>query len=279
MPYSDELRLVARLEPVKTSNILENILADSDPKGTQTSRGLEAGTCYRVLVYNSSGDYVVQNDFKVGEETQEYSFKLTSGETYTFISYSVGSKTELPQLKDNKNEVSLAEANLHEISSKFSMYQKQNVQIVGGRDNYIDITMKHQFSEITTIIRHKYEAGRVEAISKAEFSPARKNASLSFLNNALSYSSDTKSVAVDFGDISGNTHEVISQPTSLISEATEAAKFTIEMLTINGVSNPLIYDELKIIPGVKYNLIIEIDARCIADTDRRTLHLDESSGV
>ena len=50
LPFSDELRLVARLEPVKTSNLRENILADSDPKGNESTPGLESGTIYRVLV-------------------------------------------------------------------------------------------------------------------------------------------------------------------------------------------------------------------------------------
>src|SRR5699024_3761365 len=181
---------------------------------------------------------------------------------------SIGSETELPNLKNGESNVSLNEASLHEIGSARLMYQKQNVQIVGGRDNYVDILMKHQFSQITTIIRHKYEAGRIDAVSNARFTPVRENASLAFHNNSLSYSSSTKEAAVVFGDITGNTHEVISQPVSLISEETESAEFKIESLTINGLSNPLVYDNLKITPGVRYNLILEIDARCIKDTDK-----------
>lgn len=230
-------------------------------------------------MYNNSGEYVAHNDFKVGEETQEDSFKLLSGDTYTFVSYSIGSASDLPELKDNKNQVDISVAELHEISANYLMYQKQKVTIVGGRDNYIDITMNHQFSEITTVIRHKYEAGRIEEVSGAKFSPIRENASLAFQNNALSYSSKTKEVSVSFGEISGNTHSTTSKPVSLISENTESAKFTIEKLTINGLSNPLIYEDLKITPGMRYNLILEVNARCIADTDRRTLNLNESSNV
>lgn len=142
-------------------------------------------------MYNNSGEYVAHNDFKVGEETQEDSFKLLSGDTYTFVSYSIGSASDLPELKDNKNQVDISVPELHEISANYLMYQKQKVTIVGGRDNYIDITMNHQFSEITTVIRHKYEAGRIEEVSGAKFSPIRENASLAFQNNALSYSSKT----------------------------------------------------------------------------------------
>lgn len=279
IPFSDELSIVARLEPVNQENGRSMLLADSNPNGVEITQGLENGTLYRVLVYDDNGEYVAHKDFKVGEEKQEDSFKLTSGNTYTFVSYSIGSETELPNLKNGERNVSLNEASLHEIGSARLMYQKQNVQIVGGRDNYVDILMKHQFSQITTIIRHKYEAGRIDAVSNARFTPVRENASLAFHNNSLSYSSSTKEAAVVFGDITGNTHEVISQPVSLISEETESAEFKIESLTINGLSNPLVYDNLKITPGVRYNLILEIDARCIKDTDKRALNLTEASGV
>lgn len=139
--------------------------------------------------------------------------------------------------------------------------------------------MQHQFSEITTIIRHKYDAGRIEGVRGAKFSPVRENASLAFQGNTLTYSSNTTEAAVDFGNITGNSSEVISGPVSLISETTESAEFKIENLTINGLTNPLVYDDLKITPGVRYNLILEIDSRCIKDTDKRALNLNETSGV
>src|SRR5699024_8585180 len=104
-------------------------------------------------------------------------------------------------------EVSLSEAALHEISSPRLMYQKQNVSIVGGRDNYVDITMDHQFSEITTIIRHKFTEGRIDGVSGAKISPSRENASLKFDNDNLTYSSATQEIDVKFGNIDGSTHE------------------------------------------------------------------------
>jgi len=132
LPFSDELSIVARLEPVKEGNNRSMLLADSSPNGTDITQGLEAGTRYRVLVYDDSGQYVAHNDFKVGEETQEDSFKLTSGSTYTFVSYSTGSATELPDLKNGQNNVSITEASLHEISSARLMYQKQSLSLLGA---------------------------------------------------------------------------------------------------------------------------------------------------
>src|SRR5699024_12617670 len=90
----------------------------------------------------------------------------------------------------------------------------------------------------------------------------------SVLLSTLCYSSNTKDVAVEFVNTHGNTQEIISRPVSLISEATETVKFTTEKLAINSLSNPVVYDELKVTPGVRYNLIIEIDARCI---DRKSV--------
>lgn len=273
LPFSEDLSITARLEPVGLLDSREGLFAAKEPKANTVSQKLEPGTRYRVVVYEGN-NYVEHKDYKVGQEGDVESFKLNIGTSYTFVSYSVGSQTELPDLEDNS--AVLNQATLKEIANDVLLYEKQEKTIVGG-DNYIDITLKHQFSQITAIVRHKFPEGRIDAISGAKLKSGREHASLNLGNGGLSYSAQKKEIDVDFGTIDGTTQQVVSAPISIISEAVEDAEFVIEALTVNGLTNPVLYKDLKITPGVRYNLILEFDARCIKDTDERYIIMDEDS--
>lgn len=118
IPFSDNLSIRATLTPqTESTKKMENLaLAGKSFSGKQLSaspvsvssvqKELDQGVQYRVVVYDTDGDYVDDIVYSYGQETSTPGFELDGG-TYSFIVYSTNSATNVPDVTGSTLSASL----------------------------------------------------------------------------------------------------------------------------------------------------------------------------
>ncbi|TJY60124.1 hypothetical protein FAZ19_23000 [Sphingobacterium alkalisoli] len=249
VPFDDTYQLVATLVPASNGNGLTKLAAttvDRDP--------LPAGVQYRVVVYDQeTGAYVADKVYSAGAPNPE-PFGLFTGKTYTFVSYSVRSNSTVPAV-DPAQSLSVAKLTSISGDADFMYDVTSNVQLTSG-DNSLDIILKHQFSQINTVLDAS-AVGVITAIA-ARIEPHRSKVDVKLQNGAITYgavASAGKTVSFPTG---ANTST--SAATIVCSPAVTNGKFTISSATIGGTARttPLVLEGLKITPGVRYTMELKL---------------------
>ncbi|MDE5471246.1 hypothetical protein [Elizabethkingia meningoseptica] len=207
---------------------------------------------YKVVVYDSNGAWKAEKEFSYTQNDSD-GFMLDGDQSYTFVAYSVNStsSTDTPAVT---NGGTLATATLANVN-KDLMFFKKNMTVTGNGPNYLDVVLKHQFSQITTILDAR-QVGTITSIVSPTISPAKSSANLSFNNDTtpLSYNSDILGGAV-ISFPTPNSQYVSSNPTRIISPTNASGVLNISSVTIDGVSKPVPpMNNIKIDPGVKYDV-------------------------
>ncbi|AQX05216.1 hypothetical protein BBD33_08140 [Elizabethkingia meningoseptica] len=206
---------------------------------------------YKVVVYDSNGAWKAEKEFSYTQNDSD-GFMLDGGQNYTFIAYSVNStsSTDTPAVSSGGT---LATATLANVN-KDLMFFKKNMTVTGNGPNYLDVVLKHQFSQITTILDAR-QVGTITSIVSPTISPAKSSANLSFNNSTLSYNSDISGGAV-ISFPTPNSQYVSGTPTQIISPTNANGELKVGALTLDGITknNVTLSSKVKIDPGVKYDL-------------------------
>ncbi|WP_073551995.1 hypothetical protein [Elizabethkingia meningoseptica] len=208
---------------------------------------------YKVVVYESNGAWKAEKEFSYTQNDSN-GFMLDGGKNYTFVAYSVNS-TSSADTPTVTNGGTLATATLANVN-KDLMFFKKNMTVTGNGTNYLDVVLKHQFSQITTILDAR-EVGTITGITSPTISPAKSSANLSFNNDItpISYNSDNAGgAAISFP--TPNSQYVSSTPTLIISPTNTNGQLKVGALTLDGITkNDMTLSSIvKIYPGVKYDL-------------------------
>ncbi|WP_337059104.1 hypothetical protein, partial [Elizabethkingia meningoseptica] len=208
---------------------------------------------YKVVVYDSNGAWKAEKEFSYTQNDSN-GFMLDGGQNYTFVAYSVNS-TSSADTPTVTNGGTLATATLANVN-KDLMFFKKNMTVTGNGTNYLDVVLKHQFSQITTILDAR-QVGTITGITSPTISPAKSSANLSFNNDTtpLSYNSDISGgAAISFP--TPNSQYVSSTPTQIISPTNPNGELKVGALTLDGITknNVILSSNVKINPGVKYDL-------------------------
>ncbi|MCL1674475.1 hypothetical protein [Elizabethkingia meningoseptica] len=208
---------------------------------------------YKVVVYDSNGVWKAEKEFSYTQNDSD-GFTLDGDQNYTFVAYSVNS-TSSADTPTVTNGGTLATATLANVN-KDLMFFKKNMTVTGNGTNYLDVVLKHQFSQITTILDSR-EVGTITGITSPTISPAKSSANLSFNNDTtpLSYNSDISGgAAISFP--TPNSQYVSSTSTQIISPTNPNGELKVGALTLDGITknNVILSSNVKIDPGVKYDL-------------------------
>ncbi len=133
------------------------------------------------------------------------------------------------------------------------MYFKKNMTVSGNGVNNLDVILKHQYSQIKTTLDAR-QVGNISAVNSPAITPASSSADISFATNALTYNTPiTGGQTIVFPTLNQST--ITSNATQVIANTTTTGELNIGTVTIDGVSkNNMKISNLKITPGVKYNL-------------------------
>ncbi|WP_336665204.1 hypothetical protein [Elizabethkingia meningoseptica] len=251
IPFDGETTVTATLVPQVSSSVKSNAQASINPMAAVVQPGpteLAIGTKYKVAVYDSNGNFLQEKEFTY-QKNETDGFNLNGDQNYTFVAYSVNSTTSSPTIN---NGGTLANAKLSAINGDL-MYFKKNVTVTGNGPNRLDVVLKHQYSQIKTTLDAR-QVGNISAVTSPAITPASSSADISFATNALTYNTPiTGGQPVIFPTL--NQQTVTSNATQVIANTTTTGELNIGTVTIDGVSkNNMKISNLKITPGVKYNL-------------------------
>ena len=270
----DKLSVVAELIPQNTNPEPQAIASNTNrPMAATDPTLLPNDICYKLLVYDNNGNYVAERDYIRGKEnntTVTPALILNGDHIYTFIAYSVNTNTiaSLPVIT-NKN--TLAGAILNDITGNADlMYFKSTpVKMEGGKDNYLDIILKHMFSQITTTLDVSQTGYKIHTID-AGITPHNNKANLQLTDGSITRS-DSGTTPVQFALPNGNDISAYPAAVSNINmvnnDAINNCVFTITSIRLGlgdkttGVSivnKNIKIENLKITPGVKYKLNINL---------------------
>lgn len=263
IPFDDHIQLVAELsiDSGKSSssdpmNLKKQMSINAKSIHKISSTPLKDKILYKIIAY-LNGAYVDERTMVHGQEAAMIPFALGGGKTYSFVAYSINSMTELPEVVTKAH---LSTARVTDVSGDL-LWVKKDVLIKTG-DNSLSIALKHMFSQITVIISTGSYGGQVKAVGKTFFEPSRLSASLNLSTGILAYNQHNTTKNVEFPSDIMNQTTVTSNPVLLISPSTTVGKFSISHLNINGLSMPLLLEELKIAAGKKYNLRLTVNTPC-----------------
>ena len=251
IPFDGETTVTATLVPQVSSSVKSNAQASINPMAAVVQPGpteLAIGTKYKVAVYDSNGNFLQEKEFTY-KKNETDGFNLNGDQNYTFVAYSVNSTTSSPTIN---NGGTLANAKLSAINGDL-MYFKKNMTVSGNGVNNLDVILKHQYSQIKTTLDAR-QVGNISAVTSPAITPASSSADISFATNALTYNTPiTGGQTIVFPTLNQST--ITSNATQVIANTTTTGELNIGTVTIDGVSkNNMKISNLKITPGVKYNL-------------------------
>lgn len=214
---------------------------------------------YKVVVYKTDGSFVDEKTFtyKVNNTNDQQGFMLDGDKTYTFVAYSVNSTTTVPSVASGTR--TLATDKLSGINGDL-MYFSKNMMVSGNGKNYIDVVLKHKFTNITTVI-DATGVGNVSLVNNARISPVGTSADMNLSDGSLTYNASGSSVPVlNFKTL--GSQKVTSDSNILISNNvtnTNPAKLDIGTLIVGGTpQDNFSINNIDITPGNKYNLVVKL---------------------
>lgn len=265
--FNNDYKIVASLRPEVPVNIQKATFVASAAKGMNAAvtkdRALPNGTKYTVVVYNSSGAYVSHVVYTLGSETTE-GFALDADKTYTFIAFSTGSTSTVPNVNTSQT---LSTATLAVNGNENFMWYSKTMKLTSGVNN-LGVVLKHRFSQITTVIdasaipdaNNTNGVANITAVS-ANINPQRATTNIKLSDGSITYSGTATSKAVSFPTLGSSI--VTSTPT-IVSANTTTGTYTISSMTIaEKTKTNFVIPNLKITPGVRYKLVITLQEKTI----------------
>ncbi|AQX87354.1 hypothetical protein I6H88_18785 [Elizabethkingia bruuniana] len=263
IPFSDRYSLLATFtkDPAsqaayfQASSGKDNLMAVTEPKSQQLADNI----MYKIVVYDASGRYVTDRNYIRGKEddiTVTPVLNLNGGQNYTFIAYSVNSTKNVPDISTSAR---LSGAFLLVMDIEDFMYFRKDASVSGEGTNYLNVVLKHKTSQITLTLDSSLTGNSISDIS-AYFSSHYPNTGILLSNGSLQYPPGTQvNKNVSFSGLGTN---IISGGISKLSADTTTAELTIASITIAGVTQTnLKIPNIKIIPGLRYNLNIQVKPR------------------
>lgn len=205
---------------------------------------------YKILVYNSDGDYVTEKTY-TNLLDNDSEIILDAGQTYTFIAYSVNSTATVPTVT---GQTDLAAASLENVSADL-MYFKKDVTLQSGSNN-LDVILKHQYSEVTTNLSMATEmTGAITSLLTPTITPTHTNANLKLVDGTITYNGSASIGNVLFPALGAGLRAVSSIPTVLIHPGASNGALNFGSITIDGETRSNVsVAGLQIVPGQRYNL-------------------------
>ncbi|MVW90822.1 hypothetical protein FCL53_02415 [Elizabethkingia meningoseptica] len=269
IPFDGETSVIATLTP-ETSAPGLHLQAATKPMKASTSdiKELKTNTKYKILVYNKDGKLVDQNEFSYSKGTAA-GFMLNGDETYTFIGYSVNN-TSMAPTADQGGVLSTAKLTGR---NDDLMYFKKVMTVTGNKENNLDVILKHQFSQINTKIDAR-QVGNISDVKDASIAPVSTSADLSFANSKLTYNGSGSKKDISFSGL--NQPTVTTGDIQFISDSTKAAVLNIGTVTLDGVTKNMTVRDIKITPGVKYNLNLRFGP-CRENVEPKSFRVDNGT--
>ncbi|MCA5006604.1 fimbrillin family protein [Sphingobacterium bovistauri] len=237
---------------------------------------ITAGVQYGILVYE--GDDLIPNGqriFTAGQEATALPFTLDGGKTYTFIGYSRNSTTSIPTVS---NSSKLSTAQINDETGDLLFVKKQ--QEVSTGNNNLSITLKHQFTRVTTQLKvgTTFE-GVIQQVQSGTFAKSREKASLKLFNGMITYSATEQTSTISFPTIAAAGVTSIQSSSNLLiaDDSNNVVTYTFPSIKVNDIIGTIPATSFSMQAGKKYNLIITLDVPCVLNNP--TISFETKNGI
>lgn len=208
---------------------------------------------------------VTSKSYIRGQESLTGPLLVFGGKEYTIVAYSIDSQTQYPAEIENASNINTAAITNQQVSF---MYQKQDVTVAHNSNTTIKIKFRHQFAQITTIIKlDNSTSGYTQirgVVGASYFKPSYSKTKFKVSNSTITAAATNENLLgspvvfpfIPFSDLTVKSTISIN-PTILNTPSTiTEGEFTIEALTSGDVSRRVDIENLNLTPGVKYNLVL-----------------------
>ncbi|WP_278550945.1 FISUMP domain-containing protein [Elizabethkingia bruuniana] len=260
IPFNKDYTLVAELSPASSGNIPEAYASLNDrTKAVAEINNLKERIRYKVIVFETNGEYVTERDYTRGQESSSEILSLQGGKDYIFIAYSINSTIDLPPVSFSiPSNKTLATSSISAIEGNVDfMYYRKDMGVSGDKPNNLDIIFKHKLSQITATIDASETGYNITKVN-ANFDSHYPVLDVALASGVLTRSGIPGNISIDFG--TPETKTVTANPVVLNTETT-TGKLVVSSLTIGQIAQSTSKDVLtglKIVPGVKYDLKLKI---------------------
>lgn len=256
IPFNSKFTLAAELSIAPTiENTQISLLREKTASIEQDN--LPNNIKYKVVVYDTNGLYITERNYTRGQESNTQILNLNKEENYTFVAYSINSTSDLPEVTfSDPDHKTLSTSHLTQINGNSDlMYFKKDLQL-SANENNLDIIFKHQFSQITTIIDASSTGYTISAINAA-IDSHYPNANIELSNANITRTGNAGNALISFSGL--NTSLLTGAP-RILNAFTDTGSLIISSITIGSEAknNLTAFNNLKIIPGIKYNLKLTI---------------------
>lgn len=215
---------------------------------------IPTGIQYRIVVYNQSGDYVIEKLYKVGSENTDLLF-LPQNSTYTFIFLSYNRTDIAPPVIGFG---ALSTKTISSISGDYDlMYTKVVASLVQG-SNILNAVFNHKFTKITVVLdATEFSSGDFSNVNTPTINPHSSTVSLNLSSGNLTYSTPSTNKSLTS---STSTTRKLTYTALVATQSTSSGSVTFGSVTFNGKTSPLTASGLNIHPGERYTLTLKLRA-------------------
>ncbi|MGE8381579.1 MAG: hypothetical protein ACN6PN_24660, partial [Sphingobacterium sp.] len=104
VPFGNSSSIDVVLTNSSATAVNKGLVASSGTKATTTAqvteKNLDKDVKYKVVVYDSQGNYVTEKTYSYGGEAAAEGIALNPGKTYTFVAYSTNSTSTIPSISN-----------------------------------------------------------------------------------------------------------------------------------------------------------------------------------
>ncbi|AQX02829.1 hypothetical protein [Elizabethkingia anophelis] len=264
--FNKDFDLVTEVVPaLPESNVKNRTQAILKKEAVSEIKDLTTDIKYKLVIYNNDGSYVTERDYIRGQESATQALNLNGGSTYTFVVYSINSKSMLPPISFNdSNNKTLATSFVGISGNNDFMYYKTDMQVFGDKENNLNIVLKHKLSQVTTTIDASQTGYNITSVA-ATFSPFINFATMVLADGSTIMGSGTPgSINVMFPTPIDN--QIITADPTIINATSTAGSLTIENITVGplSASNLVAFTDLVFAQGTKYDVKFTLVPKDIA---------------
>ena len=256
--FNDQFVMVAELSPVDAYTKITMISSNDIPAVQNGQKELKSGVRYKVMVYNINGDYITERNYTRGQEANAEVIELNEGETYTFIAYSLNSERNLPEVSfADASAKKLSESHLEGISGDSDfMYFRRDMRLSGDQVNYLDIVLKHKFSQIISTFDASLTGYNITNLD-AGIDSHYPEAQIQLSDGAIIRNGTVGNTDLNFSNLN---QMIVTGDPLILNGNTTTGSLVISDITIGNVTkkNLIALRNMTIIPGVKYNLKLSL---------------------
>jgi len=254
VPFNKDFNLIAELSVAKPSPQVSN---SQGKRAAIETNPMKAGVKYKIIVFDHTEKYVAEQDYARGQESGVLPFLLDGDKEYTFVVYSINNDSPLPQVTfaDNSNKT-LRNSSITIDGNMDFLYAKQKKTVIGGITNQVNVSLKHRFSQITTIVDASKTGYEITAITST-IGGHNPKATINLFDGAITRTGTVTGSAVVFPALSS---QIVTSTPTIINADVSNSSYNIGSITVGPLTKTNItpFTDLIIKPGVKYNMTLTL---------------------